>query len=111
MSNFEPRPDSLITAEMLRQDFIPNVDEALRIIHLDEAATGTDTTIALGTAAVCIASAGGILALLGLTAPILLPLAGVGLAGISAWNSRITHGDRRAVNLSVLLPADAWGHH
>jgi hypothetical protein len=95
MSHFEPRPDSLITSEMLRQDFIPDVDEALRIIHLDEAATGTDTTIALGTAAVCIASAGGILALSGLTAPILLPLAGVGLAGISAWNSRITQRDRQ----------------
>jgi hypothetical protein len=95
MRHFEPRPDSLITSEMLRQDLIPDVDEALRIIHLDETATGTDTTIALGTAAVCIASAGGILALSGLTAPILLPLAGVGLAGISAWNSRITQRDRQ----------------
>jgi hypothetical protein len=95
MSQFEPRPDSLITSEMLRQDFIPDVDEVLRIIHLDESATGTDTTIALGIGALCIASAGGILALSGLTAPILLPIFGVGMMAISSWNSRVTQRDRQ----------------
>jgi hypothetical protein len=94
MGQFEPQPDSLITSEMLRQDFIPDTDEVLRIIHLDEAATGTDTAIAISTTAICIASASGILALSGLTAPILLPILGMGLAGISAWNSRITRQQR-----------------
>ncbi len=46
MRSFEPNPATLITSEMLRQDFIPDAHEALRIIHLDEAETGKDTLIA-----------------------------------------------------------------
>jgi hypothetical protein len=94
MNRFEPCPNSLITAEMLRQGLIPDLDEVMRIVHLDEAATGTDTAISLAIGAVCVASAGGCLALAGLSLPIVGPIVGIGLMGISAWNSRVTQRDR-----------------
>ena len=101
MPSFEPRPDSLITSEMLRQDFIPDADEVLRLIHLDEAATGTDTAISLAVGAICVVSAGGCLALAGLTAPILVPLFGIGAMAIASWNSRITQSDRQRESMFV----------
>lgn len=94
MNQFEPEPDSLIIPAMLRQKLIPDVDEALRLIHLDAAATGADTKISLAVGATCLVSASGCLALAGLTAPILVPLFGVGAMALAAWNSRVTQSER-----------------
>jgi hypothetical protein len=96
MTYFEPAPDRPISSEMIRQGFSPSADEALEICHLDEAASGTDTTIALATAAIAVACSAGILGLSGLTLPILLPLGSLGLGAVTAWNSRLTQRQRES---------------
>jgi hypothetical protein len=90
MRYFEPDPTRPIASEMIRQGFAPTADEALEICHLDDAASGTDTTLALTTAAVAVGCSAGVLALSGITLPILLPLIGLGYSAVTAWNSKTT---------------------
>jgi hypothetical protein len=96
MPYFTPAPDRPISSEMIRQGFAPSADEALEICHLDESASGTDSTIALATAAIAVACSAGILGLSGLTLPILFPLAGLGYGAVTAWNSRLTQRQRES---------------
>lgn len=96
MPYFEPAPDRPISSEMIRKGFAPSADEALEICHLDESASGADTTIALATAAIAVACSAGILGLSGLTAPILFPLGALGYSAITAWNSRLTQRQRES---------------
>jgi hypothetical protein len=81
---------------MIRQGYIPTPEEALEICHWDEAASGTDTAIALGSAAVGVGSASGILALSGFTLPLLIPLVALGYGAITAWNARVTQRYRQS---------------
>lgn len=96
MPQFSPNPTRSISAEMIRQGWIPTAEEAMEICHWDEAASGTDTAIALGSAAVGVGSASGILALSGFTLPLLIPLVALGYGAITAWNARVTQRYRES---------------
>ena len=94
MATFYESDSSPIASELVRQGFTLDRGEALRIIDIDERASGTDTAIAIGTAAISLVAACGTLALSGFTLPILAPLAALGYAGLTAWNSRATKQER-----------------
>ena len=94
MATFYESENSPIASELVRQGFTLDRGEALRIIGIDEKASGTDTAIALGTAAISLVAACGTLALSGFTLPILAPIAALGFAGLTAWNSRATKSER-----------------
>ena len=85
---------SPIASELVRQGFTLDRGEVLRIVDIDERASGTDTAIAIGTAAISLVAACGTLALSGFTLPILAPLAALGYASLTAWNSRATKQER-----------------
>jgi hypothetical protein len=94
MARFYEDPRSPIVAELIRQDFNFEEPEALRLIDMDEQSHHTDGTIALGTGAACIAATAGTLALSGFTLPILLPAIGIGVSGVTYWNSKVTARNR-----------------
>jgi hypothetical protein len=94
MAKFYEDPRSPIVAELIRQDFDFEEPEALRLIDMDETAHNTDGTIALGTGAACIAATAGTLALSGFTLPILLPAIGIGVSGVTYWNSKVAARNR-----------------
>ena len=94
MAKFYVDDRSPIVAELIRQDFDFEESEALRLIDMDETASNTDGTFALGTGAACIAATAGTLALSGLTLPILLPAIGIGLSSVSYWNSKVAARSR-----------------
>ena len=94
MATFYESDNSPIASELVRQGFTLDRGEALRIIDIDERASGTDTAIAIGTAAISLVAACGTLALSGFTLPILAPIAALGFAGLTAWNSRATKQER-----------------
>ena len=94
MAKFYVDDRSPIVAELIRQDFDFEESEALRLIDMDETASNTDGTLALGTGAACIAATAGTLALSGLTLPILLPAIGIGLSSVSYWNSKVAARSR-----------------
>ena len=94
MPTFYESEQSPIASELVRQGFTLDRGEALRIIDIDERASGTDTAIAIGTAAISLVAACGTLALSGFTLPILAPIAALAFAGLTAWNSRATKQER-----------------
>ena len=94
MATFYESDNSPIASELVRQGFTLDRGEALRIIDIDERASGTDAAIAIGTAAISLVAACGTLALSGFTLPILAPIAALGFAGLTAWNSRATKSER-----------------
>ena len=94
MAIFYEDARSPIVAELIRQGFEVEESETLRILDIDETAHNTDGAIALGTGAACIAATAGTLALSGFTLSIALPFLGVGLCGMTYWNSKITARDR-----------------
>ena len=94
MATFYESDSSPIASELVRQGFTLDRGEVLRIVDLDERASGTDTAIALGTAAISLVAACGTLALSGFTLPILAPIAALSYAGLTAWNSRATKQER-----------------
>ena len=94
MATFYESDSNPIASELVRQGFTLDRGEALRIIDIDERASGTDTAIAIGTAAISLAAACGTLALSGFTLPILAPIAALSYAGLTAWNSRATKQER-----------------
>ena len=94
MATFYESDNSPIASELVRQGFTLDRGEALRIIDIDERASGTDTAIAIGTAAISLVAACGTLALSGFTLPILAPIAALAFAGLTAWNSRATKSER-----------------
>lgn len=94
MATFHESDSSPIASELLRQGFTLDRGEVLRIVDIDEKASEVDTAIALGTAAISLVAACGTLALSGFTLPILAPIAALGYAGLTAWNSRATKQDR-----------------
>ena len=94
MATFYESDNSPIASELVRQGFTLDRGEALRIIDIDERASGTNTAIAIGAAAINLVAACGALALSGFTLPILAPIAALGFAGLTAWNSRATKQER-----------------
>lgn len=94
MPTFYESENSPIASELVRQGFTLDRGEVLRIVDIDEKASSTDTAIALGTAAISLVAACGTLALSGFTLPILAPIAALGYAGLTAWNSRATKQER-----------------
>ena len=94
MAIFYEDARSPIVAELIRQGFEVEESETLRILDIDETAHNTDGVIALSTGAACIAATAGTLALSGFTLSIALPFLGVGLCGMTYWNSKITARDR-----------------
>lgn len=94
MATFYESDSNPIASELVRQGFTLDRGEALRIIDIDERASGTDTAIAIGAAAISLVAACGTLALSGFTLPILAPIAALGYAGLTAWNSRSTKQER-----------------
>ena len=94
MATFYESENSPIASELVRQGFTLDRGEVLRIVDIDEKASGTDTAIAIGTAAISLVAACGTLALSGFTLPILAPIAALSYAGLTAWNSRATKQER-----------------
>ena len=94
MATFYESERNPIASELVRQGFTLDRGEALRIINIDEKDSETDTAIAIGTAAISLVAACGTLALSGFTLPILAPIAALGYAGLTAWNSRATKQER-----------------
>jgi hypothetical protein len=94
MATFYESDSNPIASELVRQGFTLSRDEVLRIVDIDEKASSTDTAIAIGTAAISLVAACGTLALSGFTLPILAPIAALGYAGLTAWNSRATKQER-----------------
>ena len=94
MAIFYESDSNPIASELVRQGFTLDRGEVLRIVDIDERASGTDTAIALGTAAISLVAACGTLALSGFTLPILAPIAALSYAGLTAWNSRAIKQER-----------------
>jgi hypothetical protein len=94
MAKFHEDPKSPIVAELIRQDFEFEESDALLMLDRDETAHETDGAIALGTGAACIAATAGTLALSGFTLPILLPAIGIGVSGVTYWNSKVAARNR-----------------
>lgn len=102
MATFYESEQSPIASELVRQGFTLDRGEALRIIDIDEKASSTDKAIAVGTAAISLIAACGTLALSGFTLPILAPIAALGYASLTAWNSRAVKQERE-------FEAEFWG--
>jgi hypothetical protein len=95
MSRFIENEASPIVSTLLRQGFIPDYSEALTIIDQSELRTSGDAKWALGATGLGVASTCGILALSGVTAPILIPIGAALGCLATAWNSRQTEIDRQ----------------
>jgi len=94
MATFYESDNSPIASELVRQGFTLDRGEVLRIVDIDERASGTNTAIAIGAAVINLVAVCGTLALSGFTLPILAPLAALGYASLTAWNSRSTKQER-----------------
>jgi hypothetical protein len=94
MSRFIENEASPIVSTLLRQGFIPDYSEALSLIDQSETRTRGDAMLALGATGLGVASTCGILALSGVTAPILIPIGAALGCLATAWNSRQTEIDR-----------------
>lgn len=94
MPTFYESDSNPIASELVRQGFNLDRVEVLRIVDIDEKTSGTDTALALGAAAIALVASCGTLALSGFTLPILAPIAALGFAGLTAWNSRATKQER-----------------
>ena len=92
--NFYESESHPIASELVRQGFTLSRGELLRLVAADEKSLGSDVAASVATAAVSLVAACGTLALSGLTLPILAPLAALGLAGLTAFNSRVAKHDR-----------------
>jgi len=92
--NFYESESHPIASELVRQGFTLSRGELLRLVTADEKSLGADVAASVATAAVSLVAACGTLALSGLTLPILAPLAALGLAGLTAFNSRVAKHDR-----------------
>jgi hypothetical protein len=94
MSRFTENEASPIVSTLLRQGFIPDYSEALSLIDQSETRTRGDAMVALGATGLGVASSCGILALSGVTAPIIIPIGVTVGCLMTAWNSRQTEIDR-----------------
>jgi hypothetical protein len=94
MSRFIENEASPIVSTLLRQGFIPDYSEALSLIDQSETRTRGDAMFALGATGLGVASSCGILALSGLTLPIIIPIGAALGCLATAWNSRQTEIDR-----------------
>jgi hypothetical protein len=94
MSRFIENEALPIVSTLLRQGFLPDYSEALTIIDQSELRTSGDAKWALGATGLGVASSCGILALSGVTLPIIIPIGAALGCLMTAWNSRQTEIDR-----------------
>jgi hypothetical protein len=95
MSQFIENEAAPIVSTLLRQGLIPDYSEALSLIDQSEIRTSGDAKWALGATGIGVASSLGILALSGITAPIIIPIGAALGCLATAWNSRQTEIDRQ----------------
>ena len=94
MPTFHESDNSPIASGLVRQGFTLDRGETLRIINIDEKASGTDTAIAIGVTGINLVALCATWLLSGFTLPLLAPIAAAGFAGLIAWNSRATKSER-----------------
>jgi len=89
MSKFNPRPKQLVVNELIEKGYTVDYDDALRLCHELEEEEKTDGKIAIALAAVGIIGAGVTLAFCGAVAPLLVPIAAIGVGMSGVWNHPI----------------------
>jgi|GEM_PF-2654671 len=89
MSKFNPSPKTLVVNELIEQGYTVDYDDALRICHELEEEQQTHHKAAIGLTAVGIVGAGVTLAFCGAVAPLLVPIAAIGVGAMGAWNHPI----------------------
>ena len=89
MTKFNPSPKTLVVSELIEKGYNLDFDDALRLCHELEEGEQTDGKIAIGLAAVGIVGAGVTLAFCGAVAPLLVPIAAIGVGAMGAWNHPI----------------------
>jgi len=89
MSKFNPSPKKLVVNELIEQGYTVDYDDALRLCHELEEEQQTDGKIAIGLTAVGIIGAGVTLAFCGAVAPLLVPIAAIGVGMSGVWNHPI----------------------
>jgi len=89
MTKFNPSPKTLVVNELIEQGYTVDYDDALRLCHELQDKEQTDGKIAIGLAAVGIIGAGVTLAFCGAVAPILVPIAAIGVGMSGVWNHPI----------------------
>ncbi len=94
MSRFIENEAAPIVSSLLRQGLIPEYAEALSMIDESELRAKGDAQWALGATGLGVASSCGILALSGVTLPIIIPIGAALGCLMTAWNSRQTEIDR-----------------
>lgn len=89
MTKFNPSPKTLVVSELIEKGYTLDFDDALRLCHELEEGEQTDGKIAIGLTAVGIIGAGVTLAFCGAVAPLLVPIAAIGVGTMGAWNHPI----------------------
>ena len=89
MKSFNPSPKTLVVNELIEKGYIPDYDDALRLCHELEEEEQTDGKFAIGLTAVGIVGAGVTLAFCGAVAPLLVPIAAIGVGISGVWNHPI----------------------
>ena len=89
MSKFNPSPKTLVVNELIEKGYTVDYDDALRLCHELEEEERTDGKIAIALAAVGIIGAGVTLAFCGAVAPLLVPIAAIGVGMSGVWNHPI----------------------
>ena len=87
----ESRP---ILTEWISQGFEVDEHEIFSMLDWDEEQLQTDTSIAMGGAFVATGCAGVMLALGGVTFPMVVPMGMIAYGALTAWNSQCTKGER-----------------
>jgi hypothetical protein len=89
MNSFNPSPKTLVVNELIEKGYIPDHDDALRLCHELEEQEQTDGKFAIGLTAVGIIGAGVTFAFCGAVAPLLVPIAAMGVGALGVWNHPI----------------------
>jgi hypothetical protein len=89
MSSFNPSPKQLVVSELIESGYIPDLDDALRLCHDLEEEEQTNGKLAIGLTATGIIGAGVTLAFCGAVAPLLVPIAAIGVGISGVWNHPI----------------------
>jgi len=89
MPKFNPSPKTLVVNELIERGYTIDYDDALRICHELEEEQQTHHKAAIGLTAVGIVGAGVTLAFCGAVAPLLVPIAAIGVGMSGVWNHPI----------------------
>ena len=89
MSKFNPSAKKLVVNELIEKGYTVDFDDALRLCHELEEGEQTDHKVAIGLTAVGIVGAGVTIAFCGVVAPLLVPIAAIGVGISGVWNHPI----------------------